>query len=162
MAIYMNYNNKTPAGNVTAAGYEGWIELDSMDYGTGRSITMEAGAMSNREASRPNLSEIMISKTLDSASGGLHKASLSGDSGVKVEIHIVQTGADKVEKYAEYKFEEVMISSFASSASTNSRPMERISLSYAKMESDLTHADKTNKNTKNIKTGYCLTTAKPL
>ena len=162
MAIYMNFNSKAPAGNVTAAGYEDWIEVDSMSFGVGRSITMQAGAMSNREASRPSISEVTVTKPLDAASGGLFKASVTGDSGVVVEIHVVQTGADKVEKYAVYKLEDVIMSSYSLSASAGGAPQESISLSFAKIESDLTHADKTNKNTKNMKVGYDLTTAKPL
>ena len=162
MAIYMNFNEKSPAGNVTAAGYEDWIEVDSMSFGVGRSISMQAGAMANREASRPSISEVTITKPLDAASGGLFKASVTGDSGVKVEIHVVQTGAEKVEKYAVYKLEDVIMSSYSVSASAGVAPQESISLSFAKIEADLTHADKTNKNTKNMKVGYDLTTAKPL
>ena len=37
MAIYMNFNGNNPSGNVTAAGYENWIEVDSMSFGVGRS-----------------------------------------------------------------------------------------------------------------------------
>ena len=162
MAIYMNFNEKSPAGNVTAAGYEDWIEVDSMSFGVGRSISMQAGAMANREASRPSISEVTITKPLDAASGGLFKASVTGDSGVKVEIHVVQTGAEKVEKYAVYKLEDVIMSSYSVSASAGGAPQESISLSFAKIEAVLTHADKTNKNTKNMKVGYDLTTAKPL
>ncbi len=162
MAIYMNFNSKSPAGNVTAAGYEDWIEVDSMNFGVGRAITMEAGAMSNREATRPSISEVTVTKPLDAASGGLFKSSVTGDAGVTVEIHVVQTGASQVEKYAVYKLEEVMISSYSTSASSGGAPHESISLSFAKIEADLTHADKTNKNTKNMKVGYDLTTAKPL
>jgi len=158
----MNFNEKSPAGNVTAAGYEDWIEVDSMSFGVGRSISMQAGAMANREASRPSISEVTITKPLDAASGGLFKASVTGDSGVKVEIHVVQTGAEKVEKYAVYKLEDVIMSSYSVSASAGGAPQESISLSFAKIEADLTHADKTNKNTKNMKVGYDLTTAKPL
>lgn len=162
MAIYMNFNGTNPAGNVTAAGYENWIEVDSLSFGVGRSISMQAGSMANRESSRPSISEVTITKPLDAASGGLFKSSVTGDSGVTVEIHIVQTGADKVEKFAVYKLEDVILSSYSISANSGSAPHESISLSFAKIEADLTHADKTNKNTKNMKVGYDLTTAKPL
>ncbi|AFU98105.1 Hcp family type VI secretion system effector [Simiduia agarivorans] len=162
MAIYMNFNGNSPAGNVTAEGYANWIELDNFHFGVGRAITMEAGAMANREATRPSLSEVTVTKPLDAASGGLFKASVTGDEGVKVEIHVVQTGANKVEKYATYTLEDVIIASYSVSASTGGAPVESISLSFAKIEADLTHADKTNKNTKNMRVGYDLTKATPL
>lgn len=162
MAIYMNFNSKAPAGNVTAKGYEDWIELDNFTFGVGRAISMETGAMANREASRPSISEVSVSKRIDSASGGLFKASVTGDEGVKVEIHVVQTGANSVEKYAVYKLEDAIISSYSISASAGGAPQESLSLSFAKVEADLNHADKTNKNPKNMIVGYDLTTATPL
>ncbi|WHI44515.1 Hcp family type VI secretion system effector [Microbulbifer sp. JMSA004] len=162
MAIYMNYNDKAVKGNVTASGYEDWIEIDNLHFGVGRGITMEAGAMANREASRPSLSELTFSKRLDAASGGLLKASVTGDEGVKVEIHVVQTGANSVEKYAVYKLENVLISSYSTSASAGGPPSESVALSYAKIETELNHADKSNKNPTSMRVGYCLETAKAL
>ncbi|MCQ3829239.1 MULTISPECIES: Hcp family type VI secretion system effector [Microbulbifer] len=162
MAIYMNFNNKAPAGNVTAKGYEDWIEVDSFNFGVGRGISMEAGAVANREATRPSLSEVTVTKRIDAASGGLFKSSVTGDEGVKVEIHVVQTGANSVEKFAVYTLEDVLISSYSISAAAGGAPAESISLSFAKIEADLNHADKTNKNPKNMRVGYDLTTATPL
>ncbi|GLS24989.1 Hcp family type VI secretion system effector [Marinibactrum halimedae] len=156
MAIYMNYNKLAVKGSVTAKGYENWIELDGMSKGHGRAVSMDVGAMANREASLPMLSEMSISKRIDAASAGLYKDSLGGDVGVPVEIHIVQTGAKGVEKYAEFKLDSCMISSWSIDAANGSAPSESISLSFAKVEADLTHADKTNKNTKNVKVGFCL------
>ena len=118
--------------------------------------------MSNREATLPSISEITITKPLDASSSGLFKASVTGDAGVVVEIHIVSTRSDQPEKFATYKMEDVLISSYSVSAAESSAPYESISLSFAKIEADLTHADKTNKNTKNMKVGYDLTLAKPL
>lgn len=162
MAIYMNFNNKAPKGNVTAKGFEDCIEVDNFNFGCGRSISMEAGAMANRESSKPALSEISFSKRLDAASGGLFKNAVTGDEGVPVVISVVQTGAKGVEKYAEWKLENCIISSYSVSCSSSGAPMENISISYAKIEADLTEADKTNKNTKNMKVGYDLTLGEPL
>ena len=162
MAIYMNFNSNSPKGNVTAQGYEDWIEVDNFNFGVGRAITMEAGAMANREASRPSLSEVTVSKALDASSGGLFKESVTGDEGVLIEIHVDQTGANNVEKYAVYKLEDAIISSYSVNASAGGPPQESLSLSFAKIEADLTHADKTHKNTTNMRVGYDLTTATPL
>jgi type VI secretion system secreted protein Hcp len=162
MAIYMNFNSKKPAGNVTAKGYEDWIEVGSFSFGVGRSITMEAGAMSNREAGRPSLSEVSVTKLLDASSGGLFKESVTGSEGITVQIDIVQTGTSTVQKYASYTLEECMVSSYSIGASAGGAPTETISLSFAKIVADLSHADKTHKNKKNMKVGYDLTTAEPL
>ncbi len=51
MAIYMNYNKLAIKGNVTAAGYENWIELDSMQVMTQRAVALaERGKPFAREA----------------------------------------------------------------------------------------------------------------
>jgi len=161
MAIYMNYNKLAIKGNVTAAGYENWIELSSFQLGVGRGISMDVGNMANREATRPSLSEVSVSKMMDNASGGLFKESLTGVEGVEVQIHIVQTGAKQVEKFAAYTLSDVLISSFSTSATGSSAPSEALSLSYSKIVADLQGADKTNKNGQNMKVGYDLTTGKP-
>lgn len=161
MAIYMNFNNKKIKGNVTATGYEDWIELDSFDLGVGRGILMEVGNMANREASRPNISEAALSKSMDNASGSLFRESLAGIEGVEVQIHIVQTGAQQVEKYASFTFSDVLISSFSINGSKGAAPSESLTLSYSKVMADLQGADKANKNGKNLKVGYDLTTGKP-
>ena len=161
MAIYMNFNGKKIKGNVTAAGYEDWIELNSFQFGNGRGISMDVGNMANREATRPSLSEITVTKPADNSSGGLFKESLTGVEGVTVLIHIVQTGAEKVEKFAAYELSDVLISSYSMSAGSGGAPNESLSLSYSKIVADLQGADKTNKNGQNMKVGYDLTTAKP-
>ena len=162
MAIYMNFNSKKIKGNVTATGYEDWIELDSFQMGNGRGISMEVGNMANREATRPSLSEVVITKALDNASGSLFKESLTGVEGVVVQIHIVQTGAKQVEKFAAYEFSDVLISSYSIAGSGGGAPHESMSLSFSKIVADLQGADKANKNGQNMKVGYDLTTAKPL
>ena len=162
MAIYLNFNSKKPAGNVTAKGYEDWIEIDSFSFGVGRSITMEAGAIANREASRPSLSEVSISKVMDASSGGLFKESVTGSEGVTVQIDIVQTGANQVQKYASYKLESCLVSSYSVGASSSGAPSESITISFARIEADLSHADKTNKNKQSMKVGYNLSTAEAL
>ncbi len=60
MAIYCEY--KGIKGNVTADGYKDHIAVLSVQFGVGRGITMEPGNMSNREATRPSLSEITRNK----------------------------------------------------------------------------------------------------
>ncbi|WP_020407530.1 Hcp family type VI secretion system effector [Hahella ganghwensis] len=162
MAIYMNYNQLNVKGNVTAEGYKDWIRLDSFNFGVGRHITMEAGHMSNREATRPALSTVNISKIMDTASSGLFKESLTGDAGVKVVIDVVRTAADKIEKYVSYELEDVIISSYSVSAGNESAPAETLSLSYSKLTMSYTAADRANKGASPERVGYDLDAGKKL
>jgi type VI secretion system secreted protein Hcp len=160
MPIYMNFNDLAIKGGVTADGYKDWIEIDSFQFGVGRAINMTVGHMTDREASIPSISEISLSKMLDSASCLLLQESLIGVDGVKVLIHLVQTGPDKVEKYSSYELDDTLISSFSVSAGGGAKPMESLSLSFSKMLVDMQGADKTNKNGTDVKVNYDLTTAK--
>jgi type VI secretion system secreted protein Hcp len=161
MALYMNYNAKKIKGDVTAKGYEDWIDLSSMQFGVGRGIGMAVGSMSNREVSLPSISEITVSKQLDPASALLFKDSLAGSEGVSVEIAIVRTGAKEIEEVGRYHLENVLISSFSIS-SGGDRPTESLSLSFAKITVDLKGSDKANKNGENIKVGYDLALGHPV
>ena len=83
MPIYMKVDGVD--GSVTAAGHEKWIELDSAQMGVNRHVTEATGRGTNREASAPSVSEIVITKPLDCASTGLFRLSLWGE-GKKVKI----------------------------------------------------------------------------
>jgi type VI secretion system secreted protein Hcp len=162
MAIYMNYNSLAVKGNVTANGYKDWIRLDSMQFGIGRHISMEAGHMSNREASRPSISEVSITKLMDAASSGMFKESVTGSDGIKVIIDVVKTAADKIEKFVSYELENVLVSSYSLSASAESAPVEAISLSFGKITMSYSAADSKNKAGGPERVGYDLEAGKKL
>jgi type VI secretion system secreted protein Hcp len=162
MAIYMNYNDLAVKGNVTTEGYEQWIRIENMSFGLGRHISMEAGHMSNREATRPNITEVALTKIMDGSSSGLFKESLTGSAGVKVLIDVVRTGADKLEKFVTYELEDVLISSYSISGSTESAPVESISLSMSKITMAYTAADGAHKGGTPERVGYDLALGKKL
>lgn len=159
MALYMNYNAGAVKGNVTAAGYENWIDISSMQFGVGRGISMNVGSMSNREVSLPSLSELTVTKSFDTASLLLLQDSIKGDTGVKVELAIVRTGSDKVEEVARITLEDTLISGYSMS-SGGDRPSESLSLSYSKILFDGKGATKGNEAGQPVKVMYDLTTAK--
>ncbi|WP_097459726.1 Hcp family type VI secretion system effector [Mangrovitalea sediminis] len=162
MAIYMNFNGLKVKGNVTAEGYKDWIRLDSYQFGVGRSISMEAGHLANREATRPNISEMMVSKVMDKASSGLFKESLTGSDGCKVVIDVVRTSADKIDKFVTYELEDCLISSYSVSAGSEGAPSESISLSFGKVTMSYTAADRDNATGTPERVGYDLAAGKKL
>src|SRR5688572_25351300 len=64
--IYMKYD--TIKGDVTAVGYKDWIEVNSIQWGVGRGISSPTGGGADREASAPNISEIVTTKLQDISS----------------------------------------------------------------------------------------------
>ncbi len=160
MAIYLEYEGIK--GNVTAEGYKDHIAVDSLTFGVGRGISMEPGNLSNREATRPTVSEVTLTKVADNSATALFKEAVTGSAGKKVTIKFVQTGADKVTEYMDYVLEDCLVSGYNISASGEGDPIESISLSFAKVMVNYNDFDKSNKSASPQRVGYDLTTAKPL
>ena len=160
MAIYILYDGIK--GNVTADGYKDHIAAHSVQFGVGRGISMEAGNLSNRESTRPSLSEITITKSADNSVTAIFKEAVTGSAGKKVVIKFVRTGSDKVQEYMDYTLENCLVSGYSMTANSEGEPHESITLSYAKIMINYSDFDKTNKSGNPQRVGYDLETAKPL
>ncbi len=160
MAIYLDYEGIK--GSVTAKGYQGHIEIQSFGYKVARKISMEAGHLSNRESSRPKISEVTLLKYFDSSSVGLFKESLAGSIGKTVVIKFVHTGADQVQEYMNCTLENCLVSHYAITASIYAQPSEVILLSFSKIIMSYKSRDAANKSASPLCAGYDLTTAAPL
>lgn len=160
MSIYLQYDGIK--GNVTADGYKDHIAVQSVQFGVDRGISMEAGNMSNRESTRPSLSEISLTKIADNSVTAIFKEAVTGNAGKKVVIKFVRTGADKVQEFMDYTLEDCMVSGYTISADAEGEPVESITLSYSKIMINYSDFDKTNKSGNPQRVGYDLETAKPL
>jgi type VI secretion system secreted protein Hcp len=139
MPIYLNYNSLAVKGDATATGWEGWIEVNSFQFGVGRGISSPTGGSADRESSAPSVSEITITKDQDSSTGPLLTAALQGE-GVAVIIDFVKTSQGQLAKYMEYKLTNTLISGWSTS-SGGDRPSESVSLNFTKFEVDPTTID---------------------
>ena len=138
MAIFMKYGAMD--GEVTATGYEKWIELGSLQWGVGRGISAGVGGGSKREASAPSVSEITVTKTLDAFSPLALKESIGG-KGVEVKLEITRTDdAGKHHPFQKYILQGSMISGYSLS-SGGDRPSESISLNFTKIDSEYVKLD---------------------
>lgn len=158
MAIYLKLGNVK--GNVTAAGYEGQIALLSVNMGVSRNISMEPGNLSNREASKPSLSEITLTKQADNSVAAIFKEALTGSAGQEAVITFVRTGSDKVQDYMTYKLKDCIVSSYSIAAQGDEEPQENISLSFAAIEVSYKDHDASNKSGNPQRVSYDLTAAK--
>lgn len=158
MAIYCEYEGVT--GNCTADGYEGHIPCLSVQFGLSRGISMEPGRCSNRESTRPNISEITITKEADSSCTSLFKDGVSGNQGTTCTIKFVRTGTEKVEEFMSYTLENCMISSYSISCDAESAPYETISFSFTKILVNYNDSDASNAGGSPQRVGYDLEKAK--
>ena len=130
MPIYMKFEGIK--GGVTTGKYAGWIELESCQLGVHRSVTNATGRGTNREATTPSVSEIVVTKYQDISSADLFKASLWGE-GKKVTIDFVKSDKDGLNTYLTIELENTLVSSYSISGGGIDRPMESLSLNFIKI-----------------------------
>jgi type VI secretion system secreted protein Hcp len=156
MPIYMKYGDI--GGDVTAEGHEGWIEVQSFQFGVGRGIGSPIGKKSDREASAPSISEVTVSKVADKTSPNLFQEACVGE-GKTVEIHFVRTSAGTLEVYYEATLSNTMISGYSQS-SGGDNPSESISLNFTKVEVKFTPINEDHSKGTPVPAGYDLALAK--
>jgi len=130
MPIYMKYAALN--GDVTAAGHEKWIEVNSFQWGVGRGISSPTGGSSDRESSAPSVSEIVVTKPTDIATVDLLNEALQGE-GQDVTLDFCKTDKGNLSVYLSYTLNNTMISGYSAS-SGGDRPSESVSLNFTKIQ----------------------------
>ena len=131
MAIYMKYGSIK--GAVTTKGYEDTIELHSFQMGVGRAIGTAARGSSNREHSEPSISEITVSKPVDTASNKLFEDAVAGHLDNDVEFKFTTTTKGQVETYLSIVLKKAGLSGYSMS-SGGDVPSESLSINFAHIE----------------------------
>jgi type VI secretion system secreted protein Hcp len=134
MAAYLKYGSEIKGESLAEGhkGSDGWIEIGSVQWGCGRAISTPVGGSSKREASAPSVSEISISKLMDSTSPKLAQEALVGKA-VDAMIELVETGEGQLETFLTLKLTNCMISGYSFS-SGGGRPSESLTLNFTKIE----------------------------
>ena len=155
MPIFMKYDGISSGSSTTKGhlGSAGWTELNSVQWAVGRGIT-NASQGSEREASAPSVSEIVVTKLLDLTSYRLFEESLTGD-GKTVTIHFTKTNKDQQDTYLEYILSNTLVSGFSTDCSGD-RPMETVSLNFTKIEYNYSGLDAKNDKGSTPKTSWDL------
>jgi len=154
MAIYLQVDGIQ--GSVTTQGYENWSELNSFQWGVGRSIGTAASGAASRESSNPTISEIMITKLADAASPDLFTYALAGELNKTFTISFTTTSAGDVKEFLKYELDNVGLSQFSVS-SGGDLPMESMSLNFTKVTETFTPMDPSTGGNQKV-VGYDLTT----
>ena len=159
MPIYIKYGDIK--GDVTAEGHkgsDGWVEINSFQFGIGRGISSPTGGSSDREATAPSVSEIVMTKPMDNSSYRWMEEALYGE-GTDVQIDFCKTDKGQLETYATYTLENAMVSGYSVS-SGGDRPSESISISFTKIIYSYEAMSAKNEKGETPKTGWDIATAK--
>ncbi|MCK4870429.1 MAG: type VI secretion system tube protein Hcp [Gammaproteobacteria bacterium] len=156
-------------GNVTAKGLEKWIEIESCDFGVKRKMNTQPGSVTNREGTKPSISEFTISKRVDTTSPSLFKEAAVGSTIPSVQLKFVNTGSD-LNEYHLITLTDVLISGYDFNHTAvhpgadgalpqETKPLENVTFNFRKIETKHTPYDKNNKAGSPRATGYDLETA---
>jgi type VI secretion system secreted protein Hcp len=130
MPIYLQY--ASVKGDVTAEGHVGWIEVNSFQWGVGRGISSPTGGSSDREASAPSVSEIVVTKPTDMSTVDLLGHALEGE-GEDVTLDFCKTDKGALNVYLSFTLNNTMVSGFSINTGGD-RPQESISFSFTKIQ----------------------------
>ncbi len=164
MAIYMQISGID--GNVTTQGYENWIELDTFNFKVQRHLNTQPGHVANREGTKPNISEIVVTKHFDKSSSRLFGEATVCTAKAQVKISFVTT-SNTPTAYLEYTLSNVIISGHdicckkqpSISEQHNDFPIEHVYLNFDKIEMKVIPFDKNHKPQSPIPAGYDLSKA---
>jgi type VI secretion system secreted protein Hcp len=156
MPIFMKYPQIN--GDVLTEGYQDWIELDSFQWGVGRSIDNSSSSEKDREGNTPTVSEITVTKNNDIASSNLLRASLGvgpAGEGQEVNIDFCKTDTSQPEPYLQLTLKNTLISHWSTSSSGD-RPVETLTLNFTWIEHKTITMDAANGTSKNDPAQYDL------
>lgn len=163
MAVYMQI--KGIDGHVTTKGYEKWIELDSIAFNVNRNLSTTSGNVADRERTKPNLSEITVTKEIDKTTPDIFSAACGTREGGKaideIKIHVCQTNGDSVKPYYELTLNNVLLSNYSIQGDKKcegGRPQETLALNYDKIQMNYTQHDEKHSTGSAARAGYDLKT----
>jgi type VI secretion system secreted protein Hcp len=158
MPIYMKIADIP--GEVEAEGFAKTIGVNSFQYGIGLAVeSANAGSGSGkRSQGAASFSEIVVTKTLDNASGKFFDHVSGGIAIPKIEFFFTKaTSADKAGNAVYYTvtIEDVFVSG-VSLSSGGDMPSESISLNYSKIKTNYMTEDDMGKQAQGTLSGWDL------
>ncbi len=154
MSIFIEYDGIK--GEVSDPGHEKWMDVDDLQWGVARSITSATATQGDRESSNAVISDLMITRKMDSSTPKLFIESCCG-TGKDVKIHLTKTGSGSGSSvYMEYTLKNALISSYniAASSQSTERPMESLTISFVDIEVKYTPYDEDGNAEAAIAVGY--------
>jgi type VI secretion system secreted protein Hcp len=156
MAIYMKFGSVN--GAVTTDGFKDWIELTSFQFGVGRAVGTAARGSTTRESSEPSISEVTVTKVMDTSSNKLFTDAVAGDFSTKVTIKLTTTTKNAVTTFLAYELTDCGLSGYSASSGGDA-PQESLSLNFTKIQISYTGLNAKTTGSPDV-VGYDLTQMK--
>lgn len=130
-------------GEASDSGHKDWIDVETYHWGASRKITSLTSTRGDRESSNATISDLHITKFMDSASPNIF-INACCSRGCDMKIHLTKTGAGSgADVFMEYTLKNAIISDYHVSGSklNPNRPLEHITISFTEVEVKYTPYD---------------------
>lgn len=141
MSIFMNYEGIK--GESADDGHKEWMDIGSVSWGSRRRVTSASSTKSDRESAVATISDLTITRRMDSASPALFIESVCG-KGKTVVIHMTKTGdGGGADVYMEYTLRNALVTQYEmdAEAEDDERPEETLTISFTDIETRYTPYD---------------------
>ena len=124
-------------------GHEGQIDVEAWSWGITQPASTHTG--SGAGSGRANVSDISIQHKLDKASPNLAKYCFTGKHISKATLVQREAGGDETVPYLKVTLQDLIISSYNSGSGGEGKPIESITLNFAKIDVDYQEQDESGK-----------------
>jgi type VI secretion system secreted protein Hcp len=116
-------------GDVTESGHTGWIELIDARWSMSRTIRSAVGIGQNRESTSAYVSELTVTKLIDTASSNLAQNAFVGEAQTcQVDFTRVSKGTEAV--FRSIQLTDAIISGLVNEGHGSERPIESLTLNF--------------------------------
>ena len=130
MAMYMKLGSAK--GDGTEAGHKDQVELLSMRWGMSRNIRSALGVGKNRESTSAHVSEVTVTKLVDSASSDIAQNAFVGKAqDCTIDFTRVDKGQEAV--FRSVKLTDTIISGLINRGEGKDRPIEEVTLNFTEI-----------------------------
>lgn len=143
-------------GEASDKNHKDWMNVVSWTWGAKRSVTSSTSTQGDRESSNAVISDLKISKYMDSATPKLFLESVCG-TGKDVILRLTKTGkGEGGDVYMEYVLKNAIISEYTVGGHEEDidRPTENITISFVEVEVKYTPYDEDGNATAPIAVGF--------
>ncbi|MEX0730700.1 MAG: type VI secretion system tube protein Hcp [Aquisalimonadaceae bacterium] len=134
MSIFMHFEGIK--GESADSNHKEWMDVRNLRWGVSRDISAKTSTQNDRESSNAEISDLTVTRSMDSASTGLFLESCCG-KGKDVVLHLTKTGSGAgADVYVEYTLKNALISNYevVANGQDTERPMEHITISFVDLE----------------------------
>ena len=132
MAIYLKLGDAK--GDVTEQAHTGQIEILDVQWSMSRTIRSAVGVGKQRESTSAYVSEVSLTKYIDSASSKVAQKAFSGVAEQQATIDFTRVDEGSEAVFRTITLKEPIISGLVNSGSSSGRPTEAITLNFTQIE----------------------------